>query len=516
MASNKALKFYKSSVAPSAAAIGSVWFDTVNRLINVRVAESGENQWQSYSGLQDAKWVEASKTLNLTKADGTILSVNLSDVASAAALTTLTGRVSTAEQAIVDNKATADQGIAQAKADAAVVSTALGEYKTANDARVKAAEDVHSTYKTANDARVLAVENRVSTLETTAGEHGEAIEALQAAIGEGGNVASQINTKIATLDATVGSQTIAEGKHVAVEVVEVDGVLTGLTVTENFADITKSVSDEVTRATEAEAAINKKIGGSYSNTATVAADIQAAKDAAKKAQDDIDAFMKGEAIEGSTIDTLKEIQNWIASDETGTAGLINRVSTNETNIIALQGKVDVEKVSTAIATAKGEAISAAEDYADGLIESEVERAEAAYEKIGVAAGLVKELADGAVAANSAALATVDSRIATAKAGAEETASADATKKANQALANAKTFVGEEIGKLDATVANEGSYITGNVVEVDGVITGVGLSVTTGAVASGADGVALASDVKTYVDTQLTSSWMWETFEEENQ
>jgi hypothetical protein len=38
---------------------------------------------------------------------------------------------------------------------------------------------------------------------------------------------------IAALDATVGSQTVAEGKHVAVEVVETDGVLTGLTVVES-------------------------------------------------------------------------------------------------------------------------------------------------------------------------------------------------------------------------------------------------------------------------------------------
>ena len=38
---------------------------------------------------------------------------------------------------------------------------------------------------------------------------------------------------IEALDATVGSQTVAEGKHVAVEVVETDGKLTGLTVVES-------------------------------------------------------------------------------------------------------------------------------------------------------------------------------------------------------------------------------------------------------------------------------------------
>ena len=50
-------------------------------------------------------------------------------------------------------------------------------------------------------------------------------------------VQDAIDTAVANLDATVGSQTVATGKHVAVEVVEENGVLTALTVTEdNIAD----------------------------------------------------------------------------------------------------------------------------------------------------------------------------------------------------------------------------------------------------------------------------------------
>lgn len=45
-------------------------------------------------------------------------------------------------------------------------------------------------------------------------------------------VQDAINGAVAALDATVGSQEVAEGKHIAVEVVEVDGKLTGVTVTE--------------------------------------------------------------------------------------------------------------------------------------------------------------------------------------------------------------------------------------------------------------------------------------------
>ena len=47
------------------------------------------------------------------------------------------------------------------------------------------------------------------------------------------DASSQIASAIADLDATVGSTTVASGKHVAVQVVETDGVLTGVTVTED-------------------------------------------------------------------------------------------------------------------------------------------------------------------------------------------------------------------------------------------------------------------------------------------
>lgn len=46
-------------------------------------------------------------------------------------------------------------------------------------------------------------------------------------------VQTAINNAVEALDATVGSQEVAEGKHVAVEVVEADGKLTGVTVTES-------------------------------------------------------------------------------------------------------------------------------------------------------------------------------------------------------------------------------------------------------------------------------------------
>ena len=60
------------------------------------------------------------------------------------------------------------------------------------------------------------------------------IAELETAVGEGGSVDSQIDAKIAELDADVTSATVEEGKGVQVQVVEVDGVITTVAVTGNF------------------------------------------------------------------------------------------------------------------------------------------------------------------------------------------------------------------------------------------------------------------------------------------
>ena len=76
---------------------------------------------------------------------------------------------------------------------------------------------------------------------------------------------------------------------------------------------------------------------------------QADFEALKKVVDD---FFSDEAAVNDVIDTLKEIVAYIANDKEGAADMVARIG-------ALETKVDVEKVSEAIATAKQEAIDAA-------------------------------------------------------------------------------------------------------------------------------------------------------------
>ena len=116
------LKFFKavySENGPANAAVGAVWFDTTNRLIKVKLTDG---TWQAYSGLQNAEWLETTKQLQLTKADGTKFTVDLSDVASATALNTLIGRVNTAEGEIAKKLNTADQVVksVDTRADAGI------------------------------------------------------------------------------------------------------------------------------------------------------------------------------------------------------------------------------------------------------------------------------------------------------------------------------------------------------------------------------------------------------------
>lgn len=57
---------------------------------------------------------------------------------------------------------------------------------------------------------------------------------LEAALGEGGNVATQITNAIAGLDADIISAAVETGKGIQVQVTEVDGKITAVAVTGNF------------------------------------------------------------------------------------------------------------------------------------------------------------------------------------------------------------------------------------------------------------------------------------------
>ena len=153
-----------------------------------------------------------------------------------------------------------------------------------------------------------------------------------------GSVANSIDKAVNALDATVGTTTIVEGKHVAVEVVQTDGKLTGLTVNEN--DIASAATlGAVKSAQEANTALlegiptEKKVKG-YVDDAVAAA--KAATTKVVKAADAAHLTVTaGEAAaDGSVTYTIGE-SNIASADALTTE--INRAKAAEDKIEASVG-----------------------------------------------------------------------------------------------------------------------------------------------------------------------------------
>ena len=499
MATNNQLKFYKSSSIPSAAKIGSVWFNTTNRTINVRVAENTDADWQTYSGLIDA--VYANNTLTITKADGTPISVDFSGIISA--LSTLGTRVENLETW----QTSASSSISTLQTEMNDVEALAAD----NKSRLDVLEGENGIAKTVADAvkaeedRAKGVESglntRVGALETASTQHGAAIEALQTAVGEGGSVDTKISNAITEFNTTVVTPGLAA---------KVDNTTYDAYVEANDAAVAaakKAADDEKVRALAAEAAISERLneGGD------VAAAIAANAAAAAKAQADIDSFLKAEEVADAAIDTLKEIQDWIANDETGTEALIGRVSANESAIATLKGDANTTgSVAKAVADAKkaiegtladGDAktLEAINDELDALVQADIDNLAAAKAYAEQQANAAKE----------AAISAADSDAIT-KANAAKEAAIAAAKEYTNSLAGNYDAAGTAQGlvnNLNAEVKDETGLATASIKQVAGVITELSVDVVTGSVATGEAKLALASDVKNYVDNHS----VWEIF-----
>ncbi len=81
------IKFYrgaKADVEAQSPAKGSVWFNTVNGSMNIRIEKADNTlDWESYSGYRDVAYDEDKHILTFTKADGTTKTVTLSGFVSA-------------------------------------------------------------------------------------------------------------------------------------------------------------------------------------------------------------------------------------------------------------------------------------------------------------------------------------------------------------------------------------------------------------------------------------------------
>ena len=120
------LKFFRSATAPAAAELGAIWFDSANKLLKVKNA----TDWEVYDGgrnVIDATFVEG--LLTITKASGENVTLNFKDVASASQTMKAFEALDTA---VKNAQSTAETGVA----NAATAQSAAEAAQTTADSKV--------------------------------------------------------------------------------------------------------------------------------------------------------------------------------------------------------------------------------------------------------------------------------------------------------------------------------------------------------------------------------------------
>lgn len=200
------------------------------------------------------------------------------------------------------------------------IDTAVGNKNVAaeGDAYVSATAANNKVTVTTNIAG-LTVNKSGNANSTLTGTANKLVDGSELATKVSKFVNDRIGEEVATLDATVGSTTVANGKHVAVQVVETDGKLTGLTVTENDIASAASLTSEINRAKAAEDKIEASVGldangshvktsGNYTKDATtVVGEIAALDTALKNVSDAAISVEAGNGITVSSNGTEKTI-----------------------------------------------------------------------------------------------------------------------------------------------------------------------------------------------------------------
>lgn len=377
MATDKFLKFYKGGNQPTE--LGSIWFN--NGLLSV-VSKEGEGvtgteaALEYFSGVRDAEWTvgevtEEGKTyvkkvLSLTKADGTKVELDFSDVASAQVLGALRANLDDLVATVTSNKKAADDGIQEAKdaaADAlAAAGTAESNAKGYTDqvVGVYASEGVEASGLRKEIAeRDAAVEGKVTALGQTVSSHDDAIKDIQEELeglnGGAGSIATQIDNAIKELN---NNGVEGEGDYVKVTVTQVEGIVTDVAVVEDLSAITEAISSEAETARAAEKANADAIAAEKARIDALVGEkddegnfVDAGKSVRAIAAEEVAEIVAGA---DEAYDTLKEIADWIANHPEDAAGYNERIVANATaieNITKENGAID-----TAVANAKTEIV----------------------------------------------------------------------------------------------------------------------------------------------------------------
>lgn len=498
------LKFYRGVSAPSNAIIGSIFFDTNTREIKVK---TGDSTWESYAGkITDAEW--KNQHLTITRNDGTNIDLDFSDVASASTLSTLSTNFNNlksafeTEQGYIDTLQTtvgdSQSGLVKSVADH---TEALAKLHGTKDEEGSIANQIASEAtlrKNADDALGLRIDGVAAVNDTQNGR----LDALETF--KNGQETAVNNAIDAKINALAGEKT-GDGALIDVTVKTKGGEVDSVSIDETA--LTTRLSGIDTSISTGIAGINEKLGGSYDKKNTVASAIADVAAEVKTERERMDAFMKlndGETLD-QALDSLKELQDYIKTEADAADQLVTKVGENTTAINGLKDQVGTGTVDSRIATAKGEAISAAaEDAATKANTAKTEAIAAAKtETTNQVTALGKSVTanDTAIKALDAAIKALDVTDTAVDGEYVSAVSQTDGQIAVSRLALPSATVGE------STVAS-GKHVAVEVVEVKGKITAV--NVNESDIASASALTQLTTKVGN-IESALETILVWEEF-----
>ena len=207
-------------------------------------------------------------------------------------------------------------------------------------------EDATATDVVGYIAELVAAEK--SRAEGIEKDLDDRLKLVEAAVGEGGGVADQIKAAVDALDADVKSAEVEAGKGIQVQVAEIDGKLTAVTVTGNF--------DESYDAKGAASAAQEAAATDATNKANAAE--TAAKGHADSLNTAMDARMK--VVEAASTDAVKEVVS-------GTANGTVKVDGEDVAVTGLGSAAYADLNSFEVAGAANTAETNAKKYVDDAL-----------------------------------------------------------------------------------------------------------------------------------------------------
>lgn len=211
-------------------------------------------------------------------------------------------------------------------------------------------------------------------------------------------VKDEIDAKINALDATVGSTTIATGKHVAVQVVEKDGKLTGLTVTEdNIADADDLAALSAKTVTEVASSNNSISATSAATNGTVKYDIITDASKIKMTGFTSTDVLSGINATSSVTEAFKEVDKVITDNERVVSGALNDLEETKVENITVNGVEGTFSNKIASVTIDGADIKL-DGYASGSSSGAVVATDTVNQAIGKLENQVKAAVAGGLQA----------------------------------------------------------------------------------------------------------------------